>query len=186
MSTTRIALYGGSFDPPHLCHVLAATFVLCQAEVDELRLIPTYRHPFDKPMSAFTLRCEMTRAAVAHLGPRVIVDPLEESLGGVSYTIHTVQAVLAQHPNAEILWVGGADIWHDRHRWRAWDRLQDLITPFIVGREGIAPPDGLTLETTLPAVSSTAIREAIRAGQPVDHLVSPAVLELITAHGLYR
>ncbi len=183
---SRIALYGGSFDPPHLGHVLSATHVLCSADVDEVRLVPTFKHAFGKPLTPFALRCDMARKAVAHLGKRVVVDPIEAELGGVSYTIDTVRAFLTRHPNADLLWVGGADTWRDRHRWKDWEELSRLVTPYVLGRDGVAPPDGVTVQATLPAVSSTAIRESVSRGVPIDHLVPPAVCAFIEAHGLYR
>jgi nicotinate-nucleotide adenylyltransferase len=182
----RLALYGGSFDPPHLGHVLTATHVLCTAEVTRLHLIPTFKHPFGKDLTPFTLRCGLIEAATAHLGARVVVDPIESQLGGVSYTIDTVRAFRASHPDAELLWVGGADTWHARHGWREWEHLEALITPLIVGREGVPAPEGVDVAVTMPAISSTAIRAALREGTMVDHLVPPAVLSLIDDHGLYR
>jgi nicotinate-nucleotide adenylyltransferase len=182
----RVALYGGSFDPPHLGHVLSATHVLCAAQVDEVRLVPTYAHPFGKSMSPFKARCEMARAAVAHLGRQVMVDPIESELGGVSYTIDTVEAFRARHPDADLLWVGGADTWRDRHAWKDWGRLEQLITPYVLGRDGVDPPEDVPVQTTLPDVSSTAIRAALRAGESVDHLVSAPVMAVIDHYGLYR
>ena len=182
----RIALYGGSFDPPHLGHVLTATYALCAGKVDEVRLIPSYRHPFGKTMSPFEVRCEMTREAVAHLGPRVIVDTIESEREAVSYTIDTLRALRERHPDAAFLWVGGADTWRQRHTWREWQALEALVTPYIFGREGVAPPDDVEIQTTLPEISSTSIREAIRRGAPVEHLLSAPVMALIQAHGLYR
>jgi nicotinate-nucleotide adenylyltransferase len=182
----RLALYGGSFDPPHLGHVLTATHVLCTSEVARLHLIPTFKHPFDKALSPFALRCELLEAATAHLGARVVVDPIESQLGGVSYTIDTVRAFRSAHPEAELLWVGGADTWRDRHQWHEWGQLEPMITPLIVGREGVPVPDGLDVTVTMPAISSTEIRAALREGAMVDHLVPPAVLSLIEDHGLYR
>jgi nicotinate-nucleotide adenylyltransferase len=182
----RLALYGGSFDPPHLGHVLTATHVLCTSEVTRLHIIPTFKHPYDKDLSPFALRCELVEAATAHLGERVVVDPIESQLGGVSYTIDTVRAIQEANPDAELLWIGGADTWRDRHQWREWAQLETLITPLIVGREGVPTPDGVNITVTMPAISSTDVRTALRQGAMVDHLVPPAVLSLIKAHGLYR
>lgn len=186
-----VALYGGSFDPPHVCHVLAATWALCHDGVDELRVIPTWQHAFGKPMSPYPIRCEMIAAALAHLGPLVTVDTVERELGGVSYTVRTVEALrerLAADDGVvpRLLWLGGADIWGDRHRWKDWDRLQHWIEPLILGRDGHSPPAGIDVPVNLPEVSSSDIRRRVGAGGVVDHLVGPAVLALIEQHGLYR
>ena len=181
----RIALFGGSFDPPHLCHVLAATFALCRSEVDELRMIPTYQHAFDKALTAFDHRCEMLEAAVAHLGPKVKVDPIEAELGGTSYTIETVRAIKAQEPEAELLWVCGVDAWQQRRRWYAWEELQPLITPLIFGREGTTPTETFEVVAMLPAISSSALRDALKRRESISGLVPEGVERYITQHGLY-
>ncbi len=182
----RIALYGGSFDPPHICHVLAATWVLCREDVDELRVVPVFQHAFGKRMAPFELRCAMIEAAMAHLGPRIRVDRVEQRRGGTSYTIDTVEALLAEHPGAELAFVGGTDLFRDRHRWKRWDDLQRLMRFIILGRDGEPDPPGATIAARLPPVSSTDIRARIASGQPVGHLVPPGALDLIEAHGLYR
>ncbi len=185
-----VALYGGAFDPPHVCHVLSATWAVCADGVDEVRVIPTWRHAFDKPMAPFALRCAMLGEALGHLGPRVVVDPIEQELGGVSYTVRTVEALrerLAQHGEVpRFLWVGGADIWQDRHRWRDWERLRHWIEPLILGRAGHPAPVGVDAPVELPEVSSSDIRRRISTGEPVEHLLAPGVHALIEAHGLYR
>ena len=181
----RIALFGGSFDPPHLCHILAATFVLCRSEVDELRMIPTYQHAFDKPLTGFEHRCEMLKAAVAHLGPKVTVDPIEAELGGTSYTIETVRAIRAQEPEAELLWVCGVDAWQQRGRWHAWEELQPMITPLIFGREGTSLTEAYEVVANLPSISSSALRDALKRGESISGLVPEGVERYIAQHGLY-
>ena len=158
---TRIGLYGGSFDPPHLAHVLAATWALCRADIDELRLVPAYQHAFGKTLSPFDVRCAMLEAATRHLGPTCVVDRVEERLGGTSYTVNTVEALLAERPDAAVVWIGGADSWASRAKWHRWSELEALITPFILGREGEPAPEGVDASVTLPAVSSTAVRAAV-------------------------
>jgi nicotinate-nucleotide adenylyltransferase len=185
-SGSRVGLYGGSFDPPHLAHVLAATFALCRAGLDELRIVPAHQHAFGKRLAPFEARCRMLELALAHLGPRVVIDPIEQRLGGVSYTLHTVRAVREQRPDATIVWIGGADSWASRLRWHRWDELEPLVEPFIFGRDGTPTPPDLDVACDLPAVSSTGIRAAVAAGQPVDLLVGPEVAAFIAREGLYR
>ena len=185
---SRIALYGGSFDPPHLGHVLTATYVLCSTQIDHLYIIPTFAHAFDKALSPFDLRCAMIEAATAHLGSRVSVDRLEAEREGPSYTIDTVELFSERYPESELLWVGGADTWRDRHSWRAWERLEGMVTPYILGRQGIAPPEDMRVDVTLPAISSTEIRALLAGGEEeaIAHLIPPSVATLIRTHGLYR
>ena len=182
----RVALYGGSFDPPHLGHVLAATWALALGRFDEVRLVPARGHAFGKALTPFDLRCALVDAAIAHLAPRVRVDPLEGDLPTPSYTIDTVRALAAREPGVAWTWVLGADAWADRRRWRAWDELERTVGWLVLGRAGAAPPLDVSPEVTLPEVSSTAARHAIASGQPVWHLLPPAVEALVAAHGLYR
>jgi nicotinate-nucleotide adenylyltransferase len=182
-----VALYGGSFDPPHVCHVLVATWVLCREPVDELRVIPVYRHAFGKPLAPFERRCEMLEAAMAHLGPRVRIDRVEARLGGTSYTIDTVRALLAAEPDLALSFVCGTDLFAQRARFKEWDALQTLLGQFIViGRQGDPAPPGVDVRARLPDVSSTEVRERVASGAPFGHLVPRPVRDLIAAHHLYR
>src|ERR1041384_419210 len=94
----RIALFGGSFNPPHVGHQLAALYVLETAAVDELWFVPAFRHPFDKPLADFEDRMTMCQRAAAALGPRVRVSDIERALGGPSRTLRTVQTLVQRHP----------------------------------------------------------------------------------------
>ena len=182
----RLALYGGSFDPPHLGHILSATHVLCSPKVDRLHVIPTHTHPFGKALTPFEARCEMLEAALGHLGSRLVIDPIESELEGVSYTIDMLSLFKEKHPDAELLWVGGADTWNARHTWHRWSDIEAMVTPYILGREGETPPEDISVEITIPKVSSSDIREAIKSGRPVDHLIPPPVSTLIAKYDLYR
>src|SRR4051812_6311472 len=93
----RVALYGGSFNPPHLSHQLAMVCALSTAPIDELWMVPTYKHPFDKPLAPFADRVRMCELAAAPFTP-VRVCRIEEELAGESYTLRTVKALQARHP----------------------------------------------------------------------------------------
>ena len=187
MSETRVvALLGGSFDPPHIGHVLMASWALCLPEVDEVWLLPTFVHPFGKALSDFDTRYEMCERAIEHLGPRARVERIEESLGGVSYTVRTLQALGEREPNTEWRWIGGADTWNQRRAWRDWETIASLIEPIIVGREGVPSETPFENAPVLPDISSTEIRARITAGEPIEGLVPLEVLERIQQLRLYR
>lgn len=188
----RVALYGGSFDPPHQCHVLVATWALCRggaggSTLDEVRLVPALGHAFGKSLTPFDVRCAMLTEAVRHLGPRVVVDPIEGSLPVPSYTIDTVKAMMAKEPSTaiEVTLVMGADAWAERQRWKAWHELETLIggRVLVVGRGAEAGPEGAF---ALPDVSSTEIRRRVRAGEPYWWMVPEGVRAIIEREGLYR
>src|SRR5436853_6974273 len=90
-SPLRVALFGGSFNPPHVAHQMAALYVLETAPVDELWLIPAFRHALGKPLQPFEDRLEMCRLAAAALGPRVDVSDVERAIGGASRTLYTLR-----------------------------------------------------------------------------------------------
>lgn len=160
--------------------------MLCTAEVERLHVIPTYSHPFEKDLTPFEIRCEMLSAAMRHLGPRLVIDRLEAERPGPSYTVDTVRTFRAKYPDADLIWVGGADTWRARQTWHEWETLEAMIEPFILGRGGVTPPDDVDIPLTLPTISSTAIREAINHGTAIDHLIAPEVLAIIMERGLYR
>lgn len=170
--TKRVALYGGSFNPPHVCHVLVATWVLCREPVDELRIIPVYNHAFGKDLASFDARCAMLESALSHLGPQVSISRIEAELGAEkSYTIDTVRALKAKEPDIALSFVCGTDVYADRRKWKDWDALDDLLDFIVIGREGEPPvrdDDGSLIvpRTTLPDISSSGIREALAQGKP--------------------
>jgi nicotinate-nucleotide adenylyltransferase len=189
----QIALFGGSFDPPHIGHQFASLYVLETFEVDELWMIPCYRHPFDKRMGAFSHRVAMCRLAAASLGPRVRVSTIEEELGGPSYTLSTVQALATRHPEHEFLLVIGADLLRERERWHGASELLSRVRFIILGRAGVdagplRPGRDLCHDSSLdlPAVSSTLVRSCLASGQDPKAWLSQKVLAYIREHDLYR
>ncbi len=180
----RVALYGGSFDPPHQCHVLVATWVLCRGGVDEVRIVPALGHAFGKQLTPFATRCEMVAEAVRHLGPHVQVEPIEGRLPVPSYTIDTVRALLASE-DLELTFVMGADAYAERERWKEWPELERLIggRMLVVGRGEESAPNEVF---ALPDLSSTEIRRRVRAGEPYWWMVPVGVQAIIEREALYR
>ncbi|MFT7579716.1 MAG: nicotinate-nucleotide adenylyltransferase [Myxococcota bacterium] len=182
----RVALYGGSFDPPHHGHVMVATWALASGDFDEIRLLPVAGHAFGKALSPFETRCQMVDAAVRHLGPRVIVDPIEAGLPVPSYTVDTVRAMLEADPNQAITVVVGTDTWAGRARWREWDTLSTLVSFLVIGRDGYDAPADIAVPTTFPNISSTEARARIRRGEAVWSLLPDAVAEITAREHLYQ
>ena len=178
----RVAIFGGSFNPPHVGHQLVALYVLETAGVDELWFVPCWRHTFGKALEAFEDRLRMSERAAAALGARVRVSDVEARLGGeVSRTLLTIKALQASHPDHEFLLVSGADVEPDLPLWYGADELLRSVRRLVVGRTGFAAGSAVAM----PAVSSSEIRARLRAGEPVDGLVPRSVLAYIREHGLY-
>jgi len=184
----KVALYGGSFNPPHVAHQMVALYVLETAvpAQDQIWLVPTFKHPFDKSLVSFEHRFAMCEAAAAALGPRARVDDVEARLGGDSVTLRTVEKLQAEHPDAEFSLVIGADLAREVDSWYQAERLRRLLPIIVVGRTGA--PGAASVGVDLPAVSSTRVRAALVAGHDDEarKLVPRGVFDYIRAHHLYR
>lgn len=183
----RIALYGGSFNPPHVCHLLAATWVLATQPVDELWVAPVGQHPLNKPMAAsLDDRLALCRLNFAVLGQRVRVIDAER--GSTGRTLDLLDRLQAHHPDAAFRLVLGADILQEAGRWHRFDEVARRAPPLVLGREGYAiPPEfvGEVAPLVLPALSSSAVRRALACGGlPKGWLVGDVEAE-IRRRGLY-
>lgn len=179
----RTAVYGGSFDPPHVGHVLAVAYALSTGEVDDVLVVPCFQHPFAKSLAPFSLRIEMVEAAMSPLR-WVSVSRVEEELGGESRTLRTLQHLVATEPSRSLRLLIGADILADAHKWHGFDEVVRLAPLLVLGRVGFlrddAPPP------VLPDVSSTKVRASVPAGRDLRSLVPARVLEIIRREGLYK
>lgn len=179
----QIAVYGGSFDPPHLGHVLSVAWTLCAGIVDEAWVIPTWEHAFGKQHGApFDDRMTMCELAFAPLR-NVEISDVERRLGGMSRTLHTLQALQAEHPEAVFRLLVGADVLPTVDRWHRWEEVVKIAQPLVVGRDGYPLPQGCPL--AIPNVNSTDIRFRLANAHDLVGLVPTAVIEYIRANGLY-
>ena len=182
----NVGIFGGSFNPPHVAHVLAATYVLSCSGVDRVVVIPTYQHPFAKALTPFEDRLEMCRRAFADLA-RVEVSALEAELGGESRTVRTLEHLHTQHPEWRMRLIVGSDVVHELDRWWSPERVKELAPPIVLARLGVPPPAGFeSAPQMLPEVSSTAIRAALARGESMSGVLPARVIEWINERGLYR
>lgn len=181
----RVAFFGGSFNPPHIGHFLAAAYLLATQDVDEVRVVPCFRHPFDKALLPFEHRFRMCELAMGWL-PGVVVSPVERELGGESRTLRTILHLMQQEPGSQFRLVIGADVLKERSLWYGFDRLEQIAPPIVLGRAGIKEEGAPA--PVLPEVSSSEVREFLREGRrdELENLVPRAVLSYIDAHDLYR
>lgn len=188
----RIALFGGSFDPVHNGHLLVALAAIEELSVERIFFVPAAQSPFKpetKPAPA-DLRARMLRLALAG-HTRYEVDDQEIRRGGTSYTVDTVRDYRRRFPKAEVFYLIGADHIPQLHKWRAADELAGAVEFVVIPRPGEgapAAPSGFRVRTLrgFPlALSSSQIRERVRAGKPIDALVPSAVAETIRNSRLY-
>ncbi len=181
----QVAILGGSFNPPHVAHLMAAYWTLATQDVREVWLLPSYRHPFGKDLAPFEDRVRMCELAVR--GVRAVaVCTAERELANdplVGKTARTLEHLVAKHPDTDFALVIGADILPDTPKWYRWDRVTELARVIAVGREGFPPIPGAP---ALPAISSTEIRARIGRGEDVSGLVPRRVREYVEERGLYR
>ncbi len=184
------ALLGGSFDPPHLGHLLLSEYVLHATDVREVWWVPCAVHALGKRGAPFADRLALGRAATRRC-PAIRVSGVEGSRDGPSYTIDTVEQLARRHPERSWSWIVGSDLLEELPLWHRWSELAQAID-FIVVRRGpgaVAPPDRgryRVLPLPFPDVSSTQVRRLMREGRDADGLVDVDVLAEIRRRGLYR
>jgi nicotinate-nucleotide adenylyltransferase len=168
-----------------VAHVLSVAYVLSTTDAERVLVVPCFRHPFAKELAPFEHRFAMCEIAMGWL-PKTTVSPVEQQLGGESWTLRTVEHLKSTHPEWHLRLVVGADVLREGRRWHGFERLIELAPLLVLGRQGLSHEQApLAL---LPEVSSTEIRKAVRAGRldGLAPLLPRAVLQYIREHGLYR
>lgn len=192
----KIGIMGGTFDPIHIGHMIAAEAAREQAGLDEVWFIPTADPPLkDKaPSAAAEQRCEMVRLAVESHGGFRVLD-IELKRGGVSYSIDTITELRQQYPGHTFAYIIGSDRINDLPRWHRIEELSKLA-----GFIGLERPSSAILLDALPSylketlqfvympqigISSTELRERMASGRSIRYLVPEPVGGYIRRHGLY-
>jgi nicotinate-nucleotide adenylyltransferase len=193
--SVKIGFLGGSFDPVHFGHLLAAQDAFEQYKLDRLIFVPAAQAPL-KPndvQCSSDDRLAMLRAAV-EWDRRFEISDMELRRGGVSYTIDSVRQFRAQYPNDELYWVIGGDQLPKLHLWKDITELAKLVEFIFLERPGYpvkASPGipGLRLHRCdghLLGVSSTELRERTRRSLSLDYFVPHKAIIYIQEHSLYR
>ncbi|GAA1692175.1 nicotinate-nucleotide adenylyltransferase [Microbacterium sediminicola] len=188
----RIGVMGGTFDPIHHGHLVAASEVADSFGLDEVVFVPTGRPWHKGPVTESEHRYLMTVIATA-ANPRFSVSRVDIDRAGPTYTIDTLRDIQHQHPGAELYFITGADAITQILSWRDHHDLWELAHFVAVSRPGhVLNTDGLPVEDVsqleIPAlaISSTDCRERVRGGHPVWYLVPDGVVQYIAKHHLYR
>lgn len=175
----HIALFGGSFDPPHLGHVLAATWAFSAGGADEVWVLPVAEHAYRKALAPWAQRWALCQAAFNGLGFVRLRDDELRNPGG--YTFNLLAALRRDHPGHRWSLVGGTDTAQDLRNWHRGDELATQIAVIAVPRRGFVDQ-----EQALPAISSSAVRARLAQGQDVTGRVPAAVARLVADQGWYR
>jgi nicotinate-nucleotide adenylyltransferase len=200
----RLGLFGGSFDPVHLGHLLLAETCREVGRLDQVWFVPAAISPHKQgqPTAPARDRLQMLRLAIGG-HPAFEVCDLEIARGGVSYTVDTLEIVRQQHPQAELFFLMGADALADFPNWRQPARICQLAIPMVVHRPQSPPPDWSPLaqwvspdvlqqvrqaqvEMPLIDVSSRDIRQRVSQGRSIRFRTPRGVETYIETHRLYR
>jgi len=188
----RIGLFGGSFDPVHLGHLMVACAAREELQLSRLFFIPAAQSPFkpDRVPTSANLRLCLLRLALAGKA-WCEVDDQEIKRGGVSYTVDTVREFTRRFPQAELFYLIGADNVQSLPKWREANELARLAQFSAIPRPGEtatsfpAPFRGRMLTGFQCGISSSQIRKRVHDGLPIDHLVPAPVAEAIRNNRLY-
>ncbi|MFH1874006.1 MAG: nicotinate (nicotinamide) nucleotide adenylyltransferase [Pseudomonadota bacterium] len=173
---TKIALFGGSFNPPHIGHLVICEWLLQNEQIDQVWIVPCFEHPFGKELAPFPDRYQMCQIAFAKFGEKLMVSTIEQELGGTSHTIRTIRHLQQKFPDYTFSLVTGGDIHQETKDWHEFEEIKKLV-PIISIPRGKG--------SMIPDVSSTEIRGKIAKNEPVDELVAQEVKNYLEAHKLY-
>lgn len=182
----KICLFGGSFNPPHICHTLAAVWAVETLDIDELWWVPVYEHAFGKRLLPWEHRLEMVGAAIAPFQDRMKLCTIEAEFEDESRTIDTLRALRKKHPEVDFSLLVGADLLAEIPSWKEGKMLLKTVEIYAIGRDSYDHSHASDL--VLPNISSTALRRAIKEEQRAVYAprLSRAVLQLIDEHTWYR
>ncbi|MEZ5220251.1 MAG: nicotinate-nucleotide adenylyltransferase [Ilumatobacteraceae bacterium] len=189
----RIGLFGGTFDPPHVGHLVTAVNVRHALQLDVVVLMVAnvpWQKQGSRPITPAPDRLAMVQAAVADVAGLEAGD-LEIRRGGASYTADTLAALHDEHPGAELFTVVGDDAAANITTWERYDEVAARSTLVVVDRPGAPvelPPQFPWERVEVPRleVSSTDLRARVLDGRPLDYLVTEPVLQLIRERRLYE
>jgi nicotinate-nucleotide adenylyltransferase len=192
--TSRVGIMGGTFDPIHHGHLVAASEVAALFELDEVIFVPT-GEPWQKStrrVSPAEHRYLMAVIATAS-NPRFWVSRVDIDRAGPTYTIDTISDIERQRPGAELFFITGADAlgqilsWKDAEETLRRARFVGVTRPGYELSDAHLPIDSVTLiDVPAMAISSSDCRERVAAGRPVWYLVPDGVVQYINKHSLYR
>jgi nicotinate-nucleotide adenylyltransferase len=186
----RIVVFGGSFDPIHHGHLIAALAAADTLRADEVRLVPTGLQPLKSGQHRAPAehRARMTELAAAG-SPALVVDRCELLRSGPSYTVDTLRDLHRRFPGAQVSLLLGSDAAALLPQWREPAAVRELCEIVVFSR-GTDEPSAISADRVVPVpridISSTAVRDRIRSGRSVRYWVPDAVAQYIETHGLYR
>ncbi|MCP4405827.1 MAG: nicotinate (nicotinamide) nucleotide adenylyltransferase [bacterium] len=193
----NIAILGGSFNPPHVCHLFAMQYVLATSDCHQLWMLPCYKHAFGKRLAPFHHRAAMCRLSVSGFKDELAYAlPLEQKRQGTSWTIDTVRYLRQCYPEHEFRWIIGSDVLDELEHWKDFHELQALVSFFVLPRAGSLRAGSLPQNRTLvhaqadaPAGEGSEIIQDLRQQCRIlerQGIFLPAVSSSLIRERIYR
>lgn len=175
----KIAIMGGSFNPPHLGHVAVIKSLASSNQFDELWILPCLAHPFEKKLAPYGERLKLCKIAFENISPSVHIKNIEEEIQNTQgWSLHTLQHLRQQYPQDDFFWVMGSDLMQEKNRWKDFDQIEKLVKIYPIPRAGYE-------QSPFPKMASSEIREKISKGESIADYVSKEVEDYIQQKGLY-
>lgn len=176
------AIYGGSFNPPHVGHLLVSAWLRWSGKCEEVWWVPVLGHAFAKELLGYEERVLLCREVVALL-PDARVCEIEREMPVPSYTIDTLRLLSSRYPERRFRLVVGADVLPETDRWKDWPGIRASYDPIAVGRQGYSPPEGAggvrPEPVEFPGISSTEIRRRAASGEDLSALVPACIAQRV-------
>ena len=186
----RLGVFGGSFDPVHVGHLIVAEASADLLRLDTVLFVPARVQPFKVGLHSASAEDRVPMLALAIQGnPRFSLDRREIRREGPSYSVDTLRALRSENPSDELFLLVGADAAWDIPRWHEAQSLHGFAKIFVLSRPGFDMPDFEMISgaVDVPAInlSASQIRESARRGNSLRYMVPPAVMQYIESKGLY-
>jgi nicotinate-nucleotide adenylyltransferase len=189
----RIGIFGGTFDPPHIAHLIIAEQAVQQLKLDVVYFMPAYLPPH-KAHSRFASanhRWQMVRKAIVG-NKKFRASDIELKRKGISYTVDTLRVFKERYPKSKLFFIIGGDNYHQFHSWKSPKEILKLATIVVYHRPGVVRTSQVVrcsvvfLRGAMFDLSSTMIRKQLYQGESIKYLVSPIVERYIHHHLLYK
>ncbi len=188
----RVGVFGGTFDPPHVGHIVVAREVVEAVQLDRLLWVPAAvpPHKAGRSITRGRVRRRLVAAAIED-DPRFGLCDLELKRGGTSYTVDTLRDIRARHPGWSLSLIMGSDLFAGFRRWKEPEVIMELAELVVICRPGTDVPGDAermgvrTVRVTPVDVSSSLVRDRVGRNLAVIDMVAPAVLAIIEEEGLY-
>ncbi|MEO0259043.1 MAG: nicotinate (nicotinamide) nucleotide adenylyltransferase [candidate division WOR-3 bacterium] len=186
----KIGVFGGTFDPIHIGHIILAQDVIEHVQLDKIFFVVNYHPPHKKVYTSFEHRFNMVRLAITDHKDFVASDIEKAQNISPSYTYHSLCKLKELIPLAELYLIIGSDQYNSFQTWYKYGEILELVKLIVLKRPGYAPPKNITnnvvfIDERLIDISSTEIRERVKKGKSIKFMVPELVEEYIKKNKLY-